>query len=207
VSDPAIIDQVMQRGRVIAWIGRAWRIHEAIWDAHDPGGSLVASGRWNRGYDLGSATGAFPVLYTSTAPGVADWEFIRHSKRNDADEMWRRFVRVQRSWMDVSLPTALDLRDPSLVGLQSSDLLGDGINACLLPQALGAEAYARGLTGVLAPSATAMGQTSGDFNVIVFFDLTGATKRIYGFTVPETAPRPGVVIEVKGRETPNLGAQ
>ena len=51
-----------------------------------------------------------------------------------------------------------------------------------------------------------MGQTSGDYDVIVFFELTGATKTAYGFTVPETAPRSGIVIEVGEIETPNLGS-
>jgi RES domain-containing protein len=204
--DPAIVDRVIRRGRVIPWIGRVWRIHQAPWTADDPGGSLVASGRWNRGLDLVPPSEAFPALYTATAPGVADWELIRHSRRTDADEMWRRFVRAQRTWMDIGLPSALDLRDPVSVGLTRADLLDDGVDAYLLPQAIGASAYARGLTGILAPSATAMGHTSGDYNVIVFFELTGTTKVVYGFNVPETAPRSGIVIEVGDSETPNLGS-
>jgi hypothetical protein len=51
-----------------------------------------------------------------------------------------------------------------------------------------------------------MGRESGDCNVMVFFDLTGATKTVYGFRVPETAPRPGVVVTVVGSEAPDLGA-
>jgi RES domain-containing protein len=203
--DPAIVDQVMRRGRVIPWIGRVWRIHQAVWAADDAGGSLVASGRWNRGLDLVPPPEAFAALYTATAPGVADWELIRHSRRTDADEMWRRFVRAQRTWIDIGLPSALDLRDPAIVGLNRAELLGDGLDAYLLPQAIGAEAYRRGLRGILAPSATSMGQTSGDYNVIVFLELTGATKVVYGFTVPETMPRSDIVIEVGDSEIPHLG--
>ena len=51
-----------------------------------------------------------------------------------------------------------------------------------------------------------MGQNDGDYNVMVYFDLTGATTTVYGFLVPETAPRRGVVITVRGSETPSLGA-
>lgn len=196
----------MRRGRVIPWIGRVWRIHQDAWAADDPGGSLVGSGRWNRGLDLVPPPEAFPALYTATAPGVADWELIRHSRRSDADEMWRRFVRAQRTWLDIAVPSALDLRDPASVGLTRDDLLGDGVDAYLLPQAIGAAAYAQGLTGILAPSATAMGQTSGDYNVIVFFELTGSTKVVYGFTVPETTPRSDIVIELGDSEIPNLGS-
>ena len=205
VIDPAIVDEVMRRGRVLPWIGRVWRIHQTMWAADDPGGSLVSSGRWNRGLDLVSSADAFPALYTSTAAGVVDWELIRHSRRPDADEMWRRFLRARRTWLDIAVPSTLDLRDPSSVGLNRDDLLGDDTDAYLLPQAIGAAAFGRGLTGILAPSATTMGQTSGDYNVVVFFELTGATKVVYGFTVPESAPRSGIVIEVGDSETPTLG--
>jgi hypothetical protein len=51
-----------------------------------------------------------------------------------------------------------------------------------------------------------MGHASGDYNVMIFFDLTGATKTVYGFLVPETAPRQDVVITVMDSEAPNLGA-
>jgi len=54
---------------------------------------------------------------------------------------------------------------------------------------------------------TAMGQTEGDDNVMVLFDLTGATRTVYGFLVPETAPPKGVVITVRGSEAPELGAR
>ena len=52
-----------------------------------------------------------------------------------------------------------------------------------------------------------MGQNDGDYNVMVFFDLTGATRTVYGFLVPETAPCTGVVITVRGSEAPELGAR
>jgi hypothetical protein len=113
---------------------------------------------------------------------------------------------VRRSALDISVPSALDLRDPSAVGLDVSDLLDDGVDAYVLSQAIGAAAYSRGLTGILAPGATAMGRATGDYNVMVFFTLTGATKTVYGFLVPETDPRPGVGIIVHGSEAPDLGA-
>jgi hypothetical protein len=203
--DPAVVDRVLRHGRAIAWVGRVWRIHEMIWDADDPGGSLVASGRWNRGRDMFPPSDAFPVLYTSTGAGVADWEFIRHSRRTDADEMWRRFVRAKQSWMDVQLPSVLDLRDPTSVGLQAADLLNDGVDGLLLPQAIAAAAYARGLSGILAPTATVTGQADADYNVMMFFELTGTTRIVYGFTLPVTAPRQEIVIEIRGGEQPNLG--
>ena len=203
--DP-LVAQVLARGRVAPWIGRVWRLHEGIWPADDPGGSLVVSGRWNLGRDFGTEADAFPVLYTATASGVADWEFLRHSKLETAAAIWRRFVRVQRSWLDISMPSVLDLRDPSSVGLTPRDLLSDDPGAYVLPQAISAAAYARGLTGLLVPTATTMGQASGDYNVIVFYELTGTTRTVHGFVVPETAPRSGSAIAVAGSEIPNLGS-
>ena len=202
----SLVDQVLRIGRIVAWSGTTWRIHGATWDPDDPGGSLVESGRWNRAEDLFPRSEIFPVLYTSSAPGLADWEFIAHSRRADPDQMWRRFRTAQRSRFQVSMPSALDLRDPASVGLTLDDLTQIGPAGYQLPQAIAAAAYAQRYTGLLAPSATKMGDLAGDHNVMVFFDLTGKTKLRYGLTVLETAIRPGVSIVFDGKETPNLPA-
>lgn len=200
----SVADRVLRAGRAVPWAGTAWRIHGSTWDPDDPGGSLVESGRWNRAEDLFPKSEIFPVLYTSSAPGLADWEFIAHSRRTDPDEMWRRFRTAQRSRFQVSLPSTLDLRDPSSVGLTLDDLTQLGPAGYQLPQAIAAAAYARGYTGLLVPSATKMGDLAGDHNVIVFFNLTGKTKLRYGMTVLETEPRRGISIVFHGKETPNL---
>lgn len=104
--------------------------------------------------------------------------------------------------MDVSVPNALDLRDPAGAGLTLDALLGTDY---ALPQAISAAAYMQGASAILAPSAAKVGRASGDFNIIIFFELTGVMlSSRYGLLVPESKPRPGTRITVLGHEPPDL---
>jgi len=77
-------------------------------------------------------------------------------------------------------------------------------NDYTVPQNIAAMAYSEGLSGILAPSATGLGRDSGDYTVIVFYEPTGATTRIYGFPTPVLRPRPGIAVRILGSESPVL---
>ena len=170
---------------VVAWEGIAWRLHPRIYPADSPGGSLRAQGRWHRGGRTFPADQVFAALYLSVAPDVAAWEFIRNSKRPDVDEMWLRFVAVDESKLRVRVQAILDLRDPSLAGLSVTDLVTDDYT---LTQAIGAAAFTDGLEGLLAISATGMGEGRSTYNVVIFPDNL----------------RPGSEIVFLESKTPNL---
>jgi len=196
----SIVDRVMRGALRTPWSGTVYRTHGPTWKPDDPGGSLSGSGRWNVGENDPDERMPFPALYTATSPAVATWEYIRHSKRPDGAEMWQR-LRVTLATMTVALPSAMDLRDPGRVGLAVGTLTGDDYE---LPRAIASAAYARGASGLLVPTATGVGAASGDYNVVVFFELTGNVTTVYGFPTAETTPRTGVAIEILGSEAPNL---
>lgn len=161
--DPAA--RVLRSCPEIAWDGDVWRVHTRRYSPPDPGGSLKSQGRWHRGGPSFPPDQIFATLYTTVSDAVATWEYIRHSRRSDADEMWLRLTSVNLSRLHVRLSVALDLRDPTLAGLTVNDLTGDDY---ALPQAIGAEAFARRFEGLLVPSATGVGEAGRDFNVIIY---------------------------------------
>jgi hypothetical protein len=81
--------------------------------------------------------------------------------------MWLRFTSVALSRLHIRLAAVLDLRDPSRAGLTVDALTGPDY---LLPQAIGAAAFDRKLEGMLVPSATGVGETGREFNVIMYTD-------------------------------------
>lgn len=197
---PSLITRVLKQAPRVPWTGVVFRVHGPTWKGDDPGGSLVVSGRWNIGGDHPTMDPPFPVLYASTSSAVATWEYIRHSRRSTADEMWRRMNTVIAR-LDVALPKALDLRDPPSLGIPSVVFTGEDYQTA---QEIAAAAYADGLSGLLVPSATGLGQSTGDFNVILFFKTTGSTVMTYGFATPATIPCDGIVVSVLGSEKPQL---
>lgn len=169
----------------VDWEGEVWRVHTRRYPAMDPGGSLRSQGRWHRGGKTFPPDQVFATLYTAVSDAVATWEYIRHSRRPDPDEMWLRFTSVTLSRLHIRLSAVLDLRDPSRAGLAVEDLLGPDYT---LPQAIGAAAFAQQLEGLLVPSATGVGESGRDFNVIIY---TGNL-------------RPGSTITFIESKTPNL---
>ena len=149
------------------WEGDVWRVHTRRYGATDPGGSLTSQGRWHRGGRTFRPDQVFATLYTAVSDAVATWEYIRHSRRSDADEMWLRFTSVTLSKLHLRLSAVLDLRDPSLAGLSVDDLIGPDYT---LPRAIGAAAFDRRLEGLLVPSATGVGEAGREYNVIVYPD-------------------------------------
>ena len=162
-----VVDRVLRSSREIAWEGDVWRVHTRRYSATNPGGSLRSQGRWHRGGPSFPPDQVFATLYTAVSDAVATWEYIRHSRRSDADEMWLRLTSVTLSRLHVRLSAVLDLRDPSLAGLTVDDLIGNDYS---LSQAIGAEAFARQFEGLLVPTATGVGESGRDFNVIIYTD-------------------------------------
>ena len=196
----AVGSHVVNRANRLPWLGTVYRVHGPTWRADDPGGSLHGPGRWNVGNGDPDGRAPFPVLYTATSPLLASWEYIRHSDWTSAPAILRR-LRATITTLDVDLPSVLDLRDLAPLGLAADDLIGADY---VLPQDIAATAYNEGLSGILAPSATGLGRESGDYNVIVFYEPTGAMTTVYGFPTPVLRPRPGIAVRILGSERPVL---
>jgi hypothetical protein len=180
-----IVRQVLLACPTIAWSGEVWRVHGRRFAATDPGGSLIVSGRYHRGRDNFPDDEVFAALYTSVGADVATWEMIRHSKSTSGIAMWQRFVERDLSKLQVILEVVLDLRDPSVAGPTIDLLTGEDYT---LSQAIAAATYDAGLEGLLVPTATAVGETGADFNVVIF------TANL----------RPGSKIRLLEKRTPNL---
>jgi hypothetical protein len=136
----------------------------------------------------------------ATSQSIAMGERLRHLDTSSVAAMKSR-LRMRLSRMEVALPSALDLRDPDQLGISPDVLLGDDYGEA---QQIAAEAYAAGLAGLLVPTATALGVADGDFNVIVFFEITGQGRGVYGMSTPVTVPRSGTTVRVLGMEELNL---
>ena len=162
-----VVDRVLRACPEVAWEGDVWRVHTRRYSPTDPGGSLRSQGRWHRGGLSFPPDQVFATLYAAVSDAVATWEYLRHSRRPSAVEMWLRLTSVNLSRLHVRLSAVLDLRDPTLTGLTADDLIGNDYS---LPQAIGAEAFARRFEGLLVPSATGVGESGREFNVIIYPD-------------------------------------
>src|SRR5262245_49492795 len=65
--------------RVVEWSGEVWRCHSRKWAADSAAGSLIFTGRFNRGRDKYPDHETWQALYTSLALHVALGERIRHT--------------------------------------------------------------------------------------------------------------------------------
>ena len=142
---------------VVDWEGRLWRMHKRRYPAEDPGGARLVSGRYNRGLDRFPEGETFPALYLATAPEICLGEVYRHV----TPELLPSLNDFRLSELSASLHELADCRDPSALGLAPEDLAHD--TDYRATQSLGAAADARGLEGLLVPSATGLGD-----NLILF---------------------------------------
>ena len=119
-------------------------------------GARQAGGRWN-------PPDSFPVLYTGlTEPTVIE-EFYRLAGRSSLPP--ESFLPRTLCVLDVELEAVLDLRNResiSTVGLTLDQLSSYSMEDC---QRVGEAAHRLGLEGILAPSATAIGE------VLAIFEL------------------------------------
>jgi RES domain-containing protein len=108
---------------------------------------------------------AWPALYLALSPEVALGEILRQL----VPELLPRMNDYQLSELAVELSVVLDCRDALGLGLEKDDLIRDGDFE--ITQQIAGEAIARGVEGVLVPSATQMGD-----NLVVFPErLTAAS--------------------------------
>ena len=149
------------------WKGQAWRFHRRRYDALDSAGSLLVSGRYNRGSDQFPDDQTWPALYLALRPETALGEAVRHVTPGLLDKL----NDFRMSELEVELATVLDCRDATVLGLAANDLVGDYDFEAT--QELAAAATARDAEGILVPSATGLGD-----NLIVFPAQLHSTSKL-----------------------------
>jgi hypothetical protein len=165
--------------RIFPWRGYAWRAHRA---AHPATEASAFTGRYNRGFDQVPAEQAWPALYLGRSQDICLAEMSRHLPTDEsisAAEFRQRLHRIRDlrlSKLLLKLKAVLDCRDPSRLGLKLDDLIDDLDRG--VTQAIGAAALARGVEGLLVPSATRLGN-----DLVVFCSQLRAGSEI---TVVET---------------------
>ena len=147
----------LEAAPIVVWEGHLWRMHKRRYQATDPGGARLVSGRYNRGLDRFPEGEIFPALYLATAPEICLGEVHRHI----TPELLESLNDFRLSELSVSLQEIADCRDPSVLGLTPEDLSHD--TDYRATQSLGAAANSLGLEGLLVPSATRLGD-----NLILF---------------------------------------
>lgn len=139
------------------WKGQAWRFHQRRYDSLDSAGSLLVSGRYNRGSDQFLEDQTWPALYLALRAETALGEIVRHVTPGLLDKL----NDFRMSELAVELAAVLDCHDATVLGLSSDDLTPD--HDFEATQELAAAAIARGAEGILIPSATGLGD-----NLIIF---------------------------------------
>jgi RES domain-containing protein len=144
--------------------GEAFRHHDPSRNSLSGAGARTFGGRWN-------PPESFPVLYTGLTAEVVEAEFARMASlqgRRVGDFLPRTFVRYR-----VALSKVLDLRSAEsreVVRLSDSDIWGDDRVRC---QVIGEAAHYLAFEAILAPSATAVGDT-----LSVFMDRIGGESSV-----------------------------
>ncbi len=170
---------------VIPWQGRVWRGHARRFAPTDWQGSLLFSGRFNRGQDrLLPATQVWPVLYLALNRDAVLGEIMRHFVSNIPSQLAAALVAnpsltapeiVEHvrsllsglndrviSELSIELSHVLDCRDVNALGLapprvQPADLYHD--TDYTIGQELAAAVIDRGCEAMLIPSATGFGDS------------------------------------------------
>jgi len=149
------------------WAGRAWRFHARRYEPLDSTGSLLVSGRYNRGSDQFPEDEVFAALYLALSAEVALGEIVRHI----SPQLASKFNDMRLTEIEVELAAVLDCRDVTALGLALGDLVRD--YDFTLTQELAQVAIDRDAEGILVPSATALGD-----NLILFPDRLRASSRL-----------------------------
>jgi RES domain-containing protein len=150
-----------------SWTGKAWRFHRSRYDPLDSTGSLLVSGRYNRGSDQFPADQTWPALYLALSAGAALGEIIRHI----TPKLLANLNDFRLSELDASLSMVLDCRDPSALGLHADDLFHD--YDFEVPHELADAAIHRKAEALLVQSATGLG-----VNLILFPSQQRTTSRL-----------------------------
>lgn len=139
------------------WAGTVFRMHSSRYAATEAAGSLLYSGRYNRGLDHFEHVRVFAALYVALNAETALAEVIRGVDPEALDRLDSRSL----SSIECGLAAVFDLRAPEKLGLDLESLLDDYDYS--VPQSLAAAAFSHGAEGILVPSATALGD-----NLVIF---------------------------------------
>jgi hypothetical protein len=142
-------------------------MHNQKYPATDPGGSLTTSGRYHRGLDQFPEEQVFSALYLATSPEISMGEILRHV----TPEVLPTLNNRRLSKLFARLEMVLDCRDPAPLDLDVTDLLHD--TDLDITRSIGAAAFAMGVEGILAISATCLGD-----NLILFPANLGVDSEI-----------------------------
>lgn len=134
-------------------------MHKRKYLATDAGGSRKVSGRYNQGLDLFPEADVWSALYLALGAEVCIGEILRHIEPDILPAL--NDYRITE--LEVRLSAVLDCRDVAAIGLSPTDLWHD--TDCRSPRLLAQAAIARGVEGMLVPSATRLGD-----NLIIFSD-------------------------------------
>lgn len=163
------LDEALATCRETAWTGFVWRSHNVRYPADAPGSS---TGRYNRGRDKfpDPTVTTWPALYLGLSEAVCLGESLRYlptSPRLLPEEIRERLQRVatrRLTRLRVGLAASLDLRAPDALGLTREHLCEDEREGgYLLTHRIAEAALARGVEGLLVPSATRLGD-----NLVMF---------------------------------------
>lgn len=142
---------------VLAWEGRAWRMHNRRYAAEDPGGARKVSGRYNLGLDQFPEGRVFGALYLALQAEVCLGEIVRHVESVGLSSL----NNYRLSELSVHVSKVADCRDHEPLGLFLDDLMDDfDLSAS---RALSEAAFEGGLEGMLVVSATRLGD-----NLVLF---------------------------------------
>lgn len=155
--DAATVREAVAALPFAAWQGRAWRVHRNKYEATDPSGSLIVSGRYNHGADFFPSGDQWAALYTATTPDVALAEAWRYIEPDLIDAV----TEARLSEIAVMFSLILDCRNINALGIPEEALFDDWNYES--GQALGRAVVERGAEAMLVPSATRLGD-----NLIVF---------------------------------------
>lgn len=136
--------------------GLTWRVHWQGYPALSWEGSRWSSGRYNRSEVEFPAETTWLALYLAMRPEIPWAEITRHSR------VTPRHNQFLLSTVEVHLHSVVDCRDSNALGIDTRALILDQNRegtAYHLPQDLALAAVERGADGLLAPSATLLGDT------------------------------------------------
>jgi hypothetical protein len=171
-----------------AWCGEVWRGHDRDYQGDDAGGSLLFSGRYNRGIDTTPVDECWQALYTSVDRSICYAERLRHTEFDQPRLAAAKWARTVFSRLEIDPHAVLTFMDPGPAGLTIDDLCqdtGDPKADYWAPQEIAAEAIRLGAEALLVPSATRLDDQVP--NVLIF----------------TTKLRPGSHVVVAERVEPN----
>ena len=165
--------------RLDRWRGSVWRGHDRDYQGDDATGSILFSGRYNRGVDTAPLHACWPALYTSVDRSICYAERLRHTEFDSPRLAAAKWARTAFTRLDVELQAVLSFMDPVPAGLTVDALCQDTDDPSVdydLPRQLAAAAISLGAEALLVPSATRIDDTVP--NVIIFTSKLQSGSRL-----------------------------